>query len=216
MTTLVSSKAPAQLLARLAEQATAAGTPVGAQAGGGVEVERRVAEGEAIDIVVLAAGAIRRLAENGHVVGEPRTLLITDAVAAVRTGDVAPDLTSADTLRAAVESARAVGISTGPSGDAVKRVLESWGLADRAVVARPGIPVGRLLVDGEVDLAFQQRTELEGMDGVDVAGPLPEPLALTTAFVGAVTAAAADPAAARAALDLLADLAGAPDQPTKE
>lgn len=216
MTTLVSSKAPAALLTRLAERATAAGTPVEAQAAGGVEVERRVAEGEAIDVVVLAAGAIRRLAEEGHVVGEPRTILVTDAVAAVRSGEPVPDLTSADSLRAAVESVRAVGVSTGPSGDAVTRLLESWGLADRAVVARPGVPVGRLLVDGEVDLAFQQRTELDAMEGVHVVGPLPEPLALTTAFVGAVTAVAADPDAARAALDLLADLAGAPDQPAKE
>lgn len=205
MIRLISSKAPAALLSRLVEGLE--GTAVEARAGGGVEVEQRVAEGEAVDIVVLARGAIRRLAEAGHVVGEPRPLLVTDSVAAVRESDPDVDLSSADTLRAAVAAAPAVGISTGPSGQAVRDVLDGWGLGDKAVVARPGVPVGSLLTAGEVDLAIQQRTELEGMPGVRVVGPLPEPLALTTVFAGAVTATSPDPDAARAALDLLGDRA---------
>lgn len=224
---ILSSKAPAPLLARLvtelgAEPAAQGGADdVVADAAGGVDVEQQVASGAGVDVVVLASGAIERLAAQGHVLPEPQELVLaTEAVVAVADGsgrmtgadgaDI-PDVSTPEALRAAVERARAVGISTGPSGDAVRRILDAWGLADRAVVAPPGVPVGSMLADGTADLVVQQRTELEGMTGVAVVGPLPGDLALTSRFVGAVVSASDQPEAAAAVLAGIARLARSSD-----
>lgn len=220
---ILSSKAPAPLLARLvtelgAEPAAQGGADdVVADAAGGVDVEQQVASGAGVDVVVLASGAIERLAAQGHVLPEPQELVLaTEAVVAVADGSSRmagadgadlPDVSTPEALRAAVERARAVGISTGPSGDAVRRILDAWGLADRTVVAPPGVPVGSMLADGTADLVVQQRTELEGMTGVAVVGPLPGDLALTSRFVGAVVSASDQPEAAAAVLAGIARLA---------
>ena len=58
------------------------------------------------------------------------------------------------------EAAASIGYSTGPSGIALKRLFERWGIADeieqRLVQAPPGVPVGTLVARGEVELGFQQ------------------------------------------------------------
>ena len=90
---ILSSKAPAPLLARLvtelgAEPAAQGGADdVVADAAGGVDVEQQVASGAGVDVVVLASGAIERLAAQGHVLPEPQELVLaTEAVVAVADG----------------------------------------------------------------------------------------------------------------------------------
>jgi molybdate transport system substrate-binding protein len=82
-----------------------------------------------------------------------------------------------------------VGYSTGPSGVAVVRLFERWGIAgqlgDRLVQASPGVPVASLLARGDVDLGFQQLSELMHADGIDVIGPLPEGVQVVTRFCAA-------------------------------
>ena len=82
--------------------------------------------------------------------------------------------------------------------------FEAWGMADelegRLVQARPGVPVARLIADGEVDLGLQQLSELVGEPGVRVLGTLPDDCAIATVFAGAVGSASGD---ANAARDLL-------------
>ena len=52
----------------------------------------------------------------------------------------------------------------------------------------PGTPVGRLIAQGQVALGFQQRSEMVGLPGVHVLGPLPEPVAYTTTFSAGIPA----------------------------
>ena len=79
-------------------------------------------------------------------------------------------------------------------------------LGDRLVQAPPGVPVGRLLAAGAVDLAIQQRSELMNLEGVAVAGPLPPAIRSDTVFTAGVARAAPRPDAAR---DFIAFLASA-------
>jgi molybdate transport system substrate-binding protein len=77
------------------------------------------------------------------------------------------------------------------------------------VQAPPGVPVGTLLARGEVELGFQQRSELMHLAGIEVLGPMPPGLEIVTTFSGAVCAAASRPAAARALLQFLRSPAAA-------
>ncbi|WP_245194716.1 molybdate ABC transporter substrate-binding protein [Kitasatospora phosalacinea] len=179
--------------------------PVRFEAAGGVEVARRIRAGATADLAVLAADALAALHAEG-LAEAPRPLWDSETVAAVAAGAPPAALESADDLRALLTSARAVAHSTGPSGTALRALLDRLGLADRVhlVQAPPGTPAGTLLADGRADLAFQQHSELAGLPGVRILGPLPGDTAITSTFAAAVLTTAPRPERARALLDLLA------------
>ena len=180
--------------ALLAELAAACAHETGVQAQiaavGGVDAARRVAAGEAFDVVVLASDAIDRLIAAGHLPAGSRVDLVRSPVAvAVQAGAPVPDIASAAALRAAVLAARSLSYSTGPSGTFLLQLFESWGIAEtvkpRLVQAPPGVPVGSLVASGEVELGFQQLSELLALPGIHIVGTLPERAACITTFSAA-------------------------------
>ena len=101
-------------------------------------------------------------------------------------------------------AAPSLGVSTGPSGVQLAKQFEAWGIAeqikDRIVQAKPGVPVGALLAQGEVALGFQQLSEMRGVAGITVLGPLPEAVQITTTFSGSVATSCSQTEAMRAVL----------------
>lgn len=199
-----------QVLGELAEAWRArSGQSVQTESIGGVDAAKRVAAGEAFDFVVLAADAIDKLISGGHAVAGSRVDLVDSGVAvAVKAGAPHPDLSSEDALKRAVLAAPTVGYSTGPSGVALVKLFERWGIAQelqgRLVQATPGIPVGSLVARGEVALGFQQLSELIHLDGIAVIGPMPAAVQITTTFSGAVCTTSSRPEAVRAMLAFMA------------
>ena len=172
---------------------------------GGVEVAQRVRRGEAFDFVVLDSDALEALAAERCVRAETRTDLARSAIAvAVARGAPRPDIADEASLRDAVLHARTIGYSTGPSGAHLVRLFARWGIAttiaSRLVQAPPGVPVAALLARGDVELGFQQSSELIHEPGIDVVGLLPPGVQSTTVFAAAVGAAGEHPQAARAFL----------------
>jgi molybdate transport system substrate-binding protein len=176
---------------------------------GGVDAAQRVQRGDAFDFVVLAADAIEQLAAARHVDAQSRTDLARSEIAvAVASGAPRPDLGSERSLRDALLRARTVGYSTGPSGAHLLRLFTRWGIADaiasRLVRAAPGVPVGTLIARGDVELGFQQSSELMHLPGVDVVGPLPADVQQVTIFCAAVCAVSQQVEATKALIAFLA------------
>ncbi len=175
------------LLAELTTAFTAAtGRPVQIESVGGVDAAKRVAAGEAFDLVILASDAIDRLIVAGHL-APGRIDLVRSAVAvAVPEGQPVPALTDEAALRAAVLAAPTIGYSTGPSGVALQALFARWGLSDelarRTVQAPPGVPVASLVAQGQVALGFQQLSEMLNVPGITLAGTLPADVAIVTTF----------------------------------
>ena len=206
---MISSMATRQVLADLvAQYEQATGQPVEVESVGGVDAARRVQAGEAFDVVALAANAIEQLAAAGHLVAGSRVDVVRSGVAvAVPAGAPRPDIGSEAAVKQAVLAARSLSYSTGPSGVALAKLFERWGIAEaiapRIVQAPPGVPVGSLVADGRVELGFQQLSELLGLPGIALLGPLPLAIQIITTFSAGIGSACTRPDAARALLAFL-------------
>jgi len=123
---------------------------------------------------------------------------------AVRQGAPRPDVSTEEALKTAVRAARRISYSTGPSGVHLQRLFERWGIANeiasRTVQAPPGVPVGSLVARGDVELGFQQLSELMHLPDVDVIGGLPGDTQFITTFSAGVCAQSTQVAAVHALL----------------
>ena len=188
--------------------------PITLESVGGVDATRRVQAGEAFDVIVLAANAIDQLTTEGKIVAGSRIDLVKSGVSiAVRAGAPHPQVDTEEALRQAVLSARSLSYSTGPSGVHLVNLFERWGIAgqtrDRIVQAPPGVPVGSLVARGEVELGFQQLSELISLPGIDVLGPLPDAIQIITTFSAGIASSCTKPDAVRPLLDFLASSSNA-------
>ena len=206
----ISSMATRLLLGELtAAYRERSGVSVLIESVGGVDAAKRVTADEPFDIVVLASDAIDKLIAAGKAVAGSRVDLVHSGVAvAVKAGAPVPDIGSEAAVRAAVLAARSLSYSTGPSGVALARLFERWGLAEtlreRIVTPPPGIPVGSLVARGEVELGLQQLSELLHVEGITLVGPLPDEIQITTTFSAAVCTTCQDRSAAQAAIAFMA------------
>ena len=210
----ISSMATRQLLAALvADYKKQVDVAINIESVGGVDAAKRVMNsaltGEAFDVVILASDAIDKLIAAGHIDPTSKVNLVNSGVAvAVRAGTTPPDISSEAAVKAAVLAAKTISYSTGPSGVALAKLFERWGIAEtianRIVQAPSGVPVGSLVAKGEVELGFQQLSELIHLDGIRIVGPLPPEIQITTTFSAGVCTASKQAGAVREMLAYMA------------
>ena len=168
----------------------------------GVDLMKRVSEGEACDLVIMQASSIDELIKLGRIAPGSRVDLAKSGVGiAVRAGATRPDISSADALRRTLLAAKSLAYSTGPSGVYVLGLFQRMGILDE-LKARSrqikGEPVGAVVARGEAEIGFQQVSELLPVLGIDMIGPLPPDIQQITVFSAGLHAAAKEPAAATA------------------
>ena len=179
-----------------------------------VEMMRRLAGGETVDLVIMAAASIDELIKLGKLVAGSRVDLATSGVGvAVRAGAPKPDISSGAALKRALRAARSITYSTGPSGVYLVGLFERMGIADELkprISVIKGEPVGAVVARGEAEIGFQQVCELLPVSGIDLVGPLPADVQKITTFAAALHVGARAPSAARALIGFLSAPAAAP------
>ena len=206
----ISSMATRQVLAELATayhqwDGAEVDVEVAFESVGGVDAVKRLQAGELFDLAVLASDAIDTLTVVGYIVADSKIDLVRSHVAiAVRAGAPQPGIGSEDALREAILAARTIGYSTGPSGTALAKLFTCWGIADsiqsRIVQTSPGVPVGQLVASGEVELGFQQQSELLHLPGITLLGTMPPGCEILTTFSAGLCTASTRPELVRSLL----------------
>jgi molybdate transport system substrate-binding protein len=125
----------------------------------------------------------------------------------VRRGAQRSDIRSAETLKRVLLAAKSVGYPTGPSGVYLAALFESMGIAAEIRAKSRQVPsgatVGPIIAGGEVEVGFEQMSELLHADGIDVIGPLPAEIQHTTVISCGISAATEEPDAARTLVGFL-------------
>jgi molybdate transport system substrate-binding protein len=179
------------------------------------DIKKQIAAGEVYDIVVVARPELDEMVKGGRIVPTSVTDVVKSRVgAAVRAGHPKPDIGSADALKKTLLSVGSIGYSSGPSGDHMAELFKRMGIADqikgKLKQTPPGVRIATVIVSGEVELGFQQVSELTHEPGIDYIGPLPDEVQKITVFSGGIHTKASDPQAASAFLKHLTSPAAAP------
>ena len=165
-------------------------------------IPSRLARGEPFDLVILSADSLDRLIAAGRIVSGSRVDLVRSGIGiAVKAGAPRPDIGSADAIVRALLQAASIGYSASASGVYLEGLFRRLGIAEQIApkLKRPqGEPVGRLVARGEVEIGFQQVSELLPVAGIDYVGPLPPGIQELTVFSAGIPTAAVRPDAARA------------------
>src|SRR5437773_7373554 len=170
---------------------------------GTLNVQKRLADGEPYDLIIMAGPAIDEQIKLGKAAAGSRVDFAKSGTGvAVRKGAAKPDIGSAGALKKTLLAAKSIGYSTGPSGVYMQSVFEKLGIAGevrgKLKQTPPGVFVGTLIPSGETEIGFQQISELVHFPGIDYVGPLPGELQRMTVFSAGVHAGAKQADAAKA------------------
>ena len=169
----------------------------------------RIKKGELADVAVLNAPDIDELVKLRILAGDSRRLFARSRVGiAVRAGTAHPDISTVDALRQTLLRARAIAHTVhGASGMYVPTLLEQLGISNELkpkTITRPGGLIGELVAAGEAEIAIQQISELHAVGGIEIVGPLPEPVQKTFESAAAIFTESKQRARAEALLRLFA------------
>ena len=177
---------------------------------GDTSIASRLKRGEVADVVIVADGVLRQFIADGTVLDEGRKVIARSGIGmAVRAGAPKPDISTIDALRNTLLQAKSVGYSASESGKYLTtELVQRLGIADQVLpksrLIGGGERVGTVIARGELDLGFQQISELRPVQGIDHITPLPPEVQKISSFAAGVGAKSPDQAVARGVIEFLA------------
>jgi len=177
---------------------------------GETSIPNRLKRGEVVDIVIVAESVLRQFIADGLVLAEGHAIVARSSIAmAVRAGAPKPDISSVDALRRTLLQAKSIGYSASESGKYFTTVLvQRLGIADQVLpksrLVGGGERVGAVVARGELEIGFQQLSELLPLQGIAHITPLPPEVQKISSFAAGVAASSPNKALARSAIEFLA------------
>jgi molybdate transport system substrate-binding protein len=181
-------------------------------------VADRVQKGDDAEIVISSVPMIDRLQAQGKVVAGDRVIIAKVGVGAfVRKVAAKPDISSADAFKRSMLAARSIAYPDpaggGASGIYVASLLERLGIAEEMKPKTKLLPPTEVLygsvASGDVEIGFNQISEILAQPTVELAGPLPSAIQNYTQFAPGIVTGSSKADAARA---LVAFLSSPPSQ----
>jgi molybdate transport system substrate-binding protein len=169
----------------------------------------RLERGEPADVLIMVGYALGDLEKQGKVVAGSSVDLVKSPIGmAVKSGAPKPDISSVDALKKTLLAAKSVGYSDSASGVYISaEMFQKLGIANemkdkaRAIQATP---VGESVASGDVEIGFQQISELKPVAGIDIVGQLPAEAQKITVFSAGIASVSKEPEAGKALIRFLA------------
>lgn len=171
-------------------------------------VKRQVEAGAAFDVAIANPPHIVDLIKQGKIVVGSRADIARFGVGVgVRAGASKPDVKSSDAFKRTLLSTKSVAyVGDGTSGLFVRGILDRLGIAEamKDRLKPAGVAASLASVaSGEAEIVVMPVPLILSHTGVDLAGALPSELQDHIVMTAGVSAAAKDPAAARAFVEFL-------------
>ena len=182
-------------------------TTYGASSGGAPDsIPVRLERGEQFDIIILSKSSLTKLTALGLIRPDSLKDLVRSSIGmAVREGVDIPDISSPELFVETLLDARSIGYSASASGTYLSTVLfPGLGLweqlepkSERILSERVAAVVAR----GDVEIGFQQISEILPYEGVVYVGPIPSKYQKVTTFSTGITTRANNAADAQKLID---------------
>ena len=193
----------------------AAGRRLAIQFGSTTDLVQKINDGEAFDLTMLTSEAVAQLIQSGKVAPEATPLARCGVGVGIRSGAPKPEIGTPEAMKRTLLKAKSVTYAEdGASRVFVEKMEERLGLANE-VKAKTMLTHGSgaataNVANGKSDLVLTLASEILPVHGIELVGPLPEPLQGYINFAAAVAADTHDPAAANAVIQFLKGPSAAP------
>ena len=175
-------------------------------------IREKLAAGEKADVLILPVPVLDALARDGKVRADARAMFGTlDIDVVVKEGAAKPDISTQEKFKQAMLAAKSVVHATPgqtPSGNHMAKIIEQLGIADamaKKAIHKPALDGGvELVASGKAEMGIYPASEVAGIKGISVVGPLPAGVDLTIVYGGAAMTGAAAPDVAAAFVKFMA------------
>ena len=170
----------------------------------------RIAKGEQADVIIASGPQIDALEKQGRVVAGSRTELAKTGVGVfVRKAAPKPDIGSVEAFKRTMLAAKSIGWNDPAAGAPVSiymlGVFERLGIATdmkpKTTAFKQRSERFAAVASGDVEIGFNQISEIVAAEGVDLVGPLPASIQQYTMFTAGIVASAKEPSAGRTLID---------------
>jgi len=176
---------------------------------------KRIAEGEAADMVVLGGSQTPELMKQGKLAAGTNTDIARGMIGVgVVKGAPKPDISSEAAFKAALLGAKSIAVtdpaSGGGSGVYFGKLFEQMGLTQslkpklKLAAGGPNGYAATFVANGEAEFALQPIPELMAVPGIEVVGPLPGAFQNVTTYTASIPTSAKEADAAKALIKALA------------
>jgi molybdate transport system substrate-binding protein len=175
-------------------------------------IAERFLKGEAADLLINAAPLMDQLRAQGKVLAGDRIIIAKVGVSAfVRKGAAKPDMSSTDAFKRSMLAAKSIiypdPAGGGASGIYMASLLERLGLGGEMKPKTKLSPSASVLyasvANGDVEIGFNQISEVLAQPSVEFAGPLPSEIQNYTQFSPGIVSGTNQADAARALVTFL-------------
>ncbi len=158
------------------------------------QIQEKLKSGAPADVVVVSAPALEQLEKSGDIRARSGVALGRIGIGVgIKEGAPTPDISSPEKFKQAMLKAKSLTYmdpgAGASSGIATAKILRDLGIAEEVAKKTKLIQSGYsadLVASGEVELAIQNVSEIVPVKGVKLAGMLPEPLQVYTAYSAGV------------------------------